>query len=116
MAKTRRTHSAEFRAKVALEALRERHTVNELARRLSVHPSQIHDWKKQLAGAPAGDLSAGRIATPGRGGGVGAEALPANRTAAGRGGVAKKGAICIHLSQAHSGTDPPFGPAASRRD
>ena len=33
---------------MALEALREQHTANEFARKFSVHPSQIHDWKKQL--------------------------------------------------------------------
>ena len=48
MAKKRKVHSAQFKAKVALEALRERHTVNELARKFSVHPSQIHDCKRQL--------------------------------------------------------------------
>lgn len=48
MAKKRKSHSAEFKAKVALEALRERQTVNELARKFAVHPSQIHDWKRQL--------------------------------------------------------------------
>ena len=45
MAKKRKVHSAQFKAKVAL---RERHTVNELARKFSVHPSQIHDCKRQL--------------------------------------------------------------------
>ena len=48
MAKKRKMHSAQFKAKVALEALREQHTANELARRYSVHPSQIQDWKKKL--------------------------------------------------------------------
>ena len=45
MAKKRKVHSAQFKAKVAL---RERHTVNELAHKFSVHPSQIHDCKRQL--------------------------------------------------------------------
>jgi len=48
MTKKRKMHSPQFKAKVALEALREQHTVNELAGKFSVHPSQIHDWKKQL--------------------------------------------------------------------
>jgi len=53
MTQKRKMHSAQFKAKVALEALREQHTVSELAGKFSLHPSQIHDWKKKLLeGAP----------------------------------------------------------------
>ena len=54
MTQRRKTHSVQFKAKVALDALREQHTVNELARKYSVHPSQIHDWKKKLLEGSAG--------------------------------------------------------------
>ena len=40
MTRKRKTHSAQFKSKVALEAVRERQTVNELAHKFSVHPSQ----------------------------------------------------------------------------
>ena len=45
--KTRRKFSAEFKAKVVLEALRERSTIEELARKHELHPNQINTWKKE---------------------------------------------------------------------
>ena len=49
MGKTRKTHSKEFKAKVALEALKGVHPLSELASRHKVHPTQIAQWKRQLA-------------------------------------------------------------------
>jgi len=46
--KSRRKFSADFKAKVALEAIRERHTVEELARKHELHPTQINTWKKEF--------------------------------------------------------------------
>lgn len=44
----RRNHSAAFKAKVALEALKGEQTLVELAERFQVQPNQITEWKKQL--------------------------------------------------------------------
>jgi putative transposase len=48
MTNARKRYSAEFKAKVALEAIKEQKTLSELAQQYSVHPNQIAQWKKQL--------------------------------------------------------------------
>jgi transposase-like protein len=50
---TRKQHSAQFKAKVVVEAIRGVRPVNEMAARFGVHPVQIAHWKKQaLEGLP----------------------------------------------------------------
>jgi len=44
----RRNHSADFKAKVALAAVRGDRTLSELASQFDVHPNQITQWKTQL--------------------------------------------------------------------
>jgi transposase-like protein len=48
MTKQRRQFSAKFKFQVALEALKELKTINEIASRYEVHPTQVKQWKKQL--------------------------------------------------------------------
>ena len=45
--KDRRHYTAEFKSKVALEALREQKTIAEIASDYEVHPNQVSLWKKQ---------------------------------------------------------------------
>ena len=44
---TRRRFTADFKAKVALEALRGDRTIQEIAGRHKVHPNQVSAWKRQ---------------------------------------------------------------------
>lgn len=45
---TRKKYDAKFKAKVALEAIRERETLNELAAKYGVSPVMISRWKKEF--------------------------------------------------------------------
>ena len=46
MGKIRKKYPPTFKAKIALEAIKEEETVAELAARYSVHPTQIKKWKR----------------------------------------------------------------------
>ena len=48
MSTERRIHSPQFKAKVALAALRNEETTAELSKRFGVHPTMINNWKKAL--------------------------------------------------------------------
>ena len=53
MRRKRRTHSPEFKSKVALAAVKGDLTMAEMVKKFDVHANQITEWKKQLlAGAP----------------------------------------------------------------
>ena len=59
MAGKRKQHTADFKARVALAALKGDKTVNELAGHFGVHPTLIHGWKKQLLQGAEGLFASG---------------------------------------------------------
>ena len=48
MTTPRRSYSAEYKAKIVLEAIKGRKTINELAAEHGIHPNQISQWRTQL--------------------------------------------------------------------
>jgi transposase-like protein len=53
MSSRRKQYSPEFKAKVALAAIKNEETVAELSRRYEVHPTMINKWKKALVNGAA---------------------------------------------------------------
>ena len=51
MAQKRKQHSGQFKAKVAVEALKGQRTANEIATAYGVHPVQVAQWKKKAIDA-----------------------------------------------------------------
>jgi len=56
----RKSFSSEFKAKVAIAALKGQQTVNEIAAEFGVHPTQVNTWKKQLLDSSADVFGKGR--------------------------------------------------------
>jgi transposase len=61
--RARRTHSAAFKAKVALAAIKGEKTLAELAQQHDVHPNQITAWKAQVLDGVAGLFGGGAAET-----------------------------------------------------
>ena len=59
MARKRKSYPAAFKAQVAVAAVKEDRTVNQLASKFDVHPTLIHGWKKQLLAGAEGVFSDG---------------------------------------------------------
>jgi transposase len=57
--RARRNHTAAFKAKVALSAIKGEKTLTELAQLFDVHPNQITSWKAQLLDGAAEVFGAG---------------------------------------------------------
>lgn len=63
MSKIRKQHSAEFKAKVAVAALKGDRTTAELVKEFSIRDSQIHKWKSHLSTNAAQLFKPGMVTT-----------------------------------------------------
>lgn len=63
MRRPRRNHSPEFKAKVAVAAIKGERTLAELSEQFDVHPNQITTWKAQLLEQAAQVFNGGKAST-----------------------------------------------------
>jgi transposase/putative transposase len=56
----RKRHEPEYKARVALEALKGVKTIQEIAKEYKIHPVQVSEWKKIMIEGAAGAFSPGR--------------------------------------------------------
>ena len=63
MAGKRKSHSAAFKAQVALAAIKGDQTINQVASKHDIHPTLIHAWKKQLLAGAEGVFASGAKTT-----------------------------------------------------
>ncbi len=57
--KRRKKYTSGFKTKVVLEALQERETIQEMARKYDLHPTQISNWKSQFLSEASGVFEKG---------------------------------------------------------
>jgi transposase-like protein len=59
MKSKRRRHDPEFKARVALEALKGAKTIQQIAKEFDIHPVQVSEWKKTMAEGASGVFGRG---------------------------------------------------------
>lgn len=57
----RRRHDPEFKARVAIEALKNIRTTAQIAKEFEIHPAQVSDWKKQMLDGATVLFGAGKV-------------------------------------------------------
>lgn len=90
MTKQRHHYSADFKAKVALAAIKGQQTVNEIASVYGVHPNQVMTWKKQVLETAPDIFSARRARVAQDEEALKAQLYQAFRSTEGRVGLAQK--------------------------
>ncbi len=63
MARVRKNHNADFKKKVALEAIKQQKTINQITSEYGVHATQVNNWKKLATDAISQAFVSGRKRT-----------------------------------------------------